>query len=247
MKKPSKFLAVLLAAMTFVPSVGIVHTNAVGMPEGNSESNTGGTPGNNPGENPLPEDLGDRLARAAQNPNFMRFATELAQQFLIEMRARIFIDGLGLAYIIYRHHHYVDDFFLGHEGTVHITRRMLEESHDRNIRTLDTYVNNLQNTAIPVAVERPRNETQNQLRALVLFLSWYERRRMHGRGDIIISDNDLIEILSVTDFAQQGGYRIDEFDVDSIRVRYMNGRMRVIGYNGDEITFEATIGERYER
>lgn len=247
MKKPSKFLAVLLAAMTFIPSVGIVPANAVARPEGNPESNTGGAPGNNPGENPLPEDLGERLARAAQDPAFMRVAAELAQQFLMEMRARIFIDGLGLAYSIYRHHHYVDDFFLGHEGTVHITRRMLEESRDRNIRALDAGVNNLQNTAIPVAVERPRNETQNQLRALVLFLSLYTRQRMHGRGDIIISDNDLIEILSVTDFAQQGGYRIDEFDVDSIRVSYMNGRMRIIGYNGREITFEATIGEHYER
>lgn len=48
MKKPSKFLAVLLAAMTFIPSVGIVPANAVAKPEGNPESNTGGAPGNNP-------------------------------------------------------------------------------------------------------------------------------------------------------------------------------------------------------
>lgn len=255
MKKPSKFLAVLLAAMTFIPSVGIVPANAVAKPEGNPESNTGGAPGNNPERDDLMRAWDAITAMAMHNPaareEFARDARDLNVEM---MRAGIirpetvreiaFIEGLRLAYGTHRRHHYVDNFFLEHGRTVHVTRRMLEESRDRNIELLDAGTNNLQNPAIPVDVRHPRNETQNQLRALVLFLYLYTGRRMHGIGDLIISDNDLIEILSVTDFDQQ---EIDEFDINRIEVRYMNGLIRVIGYDGPRRVFEATLGERYER
>ncbi len=244
MKKPSKFLAVLLSAMTFVSIAGGVVASAVGMPEGNPGSNTGGDPGNNPGENPLPEDWENRLMGAIHDPDFIRAGAELAGRVLARMRARFFIEGLEFAYGVYRHHHYVDNFFLGHGGTVHITRRMLEESRGRNIRQLDEGVNDLRNriaTVIPVGVERPRNETQDQLRALFLFLSLYAERRMYGEY-LTVSDDYLINILSVLDFDQ-----LDELDINGIRIRYMNGCMRVIGYNGHERIFEVTIGEPYER
>lgn len=263
MKKPSKFLAVLLTAVTFASSVSTVSTNALDMPEGNPGSNTG----DDLRENPLPENLmtqlieaahnprnsgnlGPLLMVAAQNPGFMRIAMETARQqlMILRMRNEFFIEGLRLAYGTYRRHHYVENFSLGHGRTVHITRCMLEESRDMEIRRLDEGINRLQNAfatgTVPVDVERPGHETLNQLRALALFLGLYIERRTREENRTAPDDNNLTGILSVTDFAQQ---EINEFDLNRIEVRYMDGRARVIGYNGPEIVFEATIGEHYGR
>ncbi len=227
MRKISKILATLLSAITLVSSASIVGA----MDSGSSSK---------------PTNLDES---ATTGPGLMECfveLTKLTQQMSREMaRMELFIQGVRLAYTKYRRVENVVHCTLENRETIHVTRRMLKALREENTGTLEECICDLQSviaTRIPESVVRPADETKDQLYALAIFSRMYADIKLGG--GVAIPRDYLISILSI---AKKKISQPDEFYVNNVEISYMNGRMKITCRNGEEITYEATIGKPYRR
>lgn len=217
MKKAFKFLAVLLSVMTFVSSARAV--NAVK-------------------HNRSKPRKGLVVSKVIDvQPQVMTEASKLYDH-LVEM--------LRLAYTVYRHEGGEEWYSLPEGETQHITREMLEKSYDMSIKRFDAKVCTLREVikrGVVDGIERPKRETQDQLRALIAYSCV---RYMQKELGSYISRDYLISMLSVSNYCFPFREEPDEFDVEYVVIEYFNGELLITCYNGAKITYQSIIGEYYK-
>lgn len=233
MKKTLKFLATLLSTITLILSASVVDA----MDNGNSSKSKNS------------DELTEKMM---VDPNLLKYFVELEKQISIELKKvtiyRLIVESLRLAYTDCRCRSSVNRYILENRETVHITRHTLEALRDSNIiEEFNSDVRILQNVATryPHTLEgvvHPADETSDQLYALAVFSDTYVSMRL-GAGNVAIPRDYLIRILSI---ARQEKPQPDEFYVNNVEISYMNGRMKITCRNGEEITYEAVIGEYYK-
>lgn len=164
--------------------------------------------------------------------------------YIIARSAEMFrptVDDIALAYSYFTRHHRHMDFYIENEST-HITSEMLEEAREKAEEEFNNWILGLLilRQAIPREnIRISENETREQLYALHVYT---EPSRLIRERIENIPTNFLIFILSMAEYNFEGRTQPNEFDVDDVCIRYMDGKLTITCYYNGHRTYRGIIG-----